>query len=263
MAEAAVDRVEVKIVPCLTGTSDNYSYLIIDKDTRQAAAVDPVEPDKVLQAAQDADVKVIAVLTTHDHWDHAGGNEEMAKRIPGLRVYGGARDKIPAVTDPVQDGDVVSVGGLRVQCLDTACHTPGHICYYVADAVFTGDTMFVAGCGNFNSGTPKQMHHAMLEKLGSLPPDTRVFVGHEYTVKNLLYAISVEPDNEAISKKLAWAKKCRATGTPTVPSCMADEWATNPFMRVREPTVQAYTGKTDPVEAIFEVRKRKSAWKRT
>jgi len=121
--------------------------------------------------------------------------------------------------------------------------------------------MFVAGCGNFNSGTPKQMYAALVEKIGSLPGNTLVYVGHEYTEKNLMFAQTAEPTNQAIKEKLEWTRRQRATGGFSVPSTIESEWATNPFLRCREQSLLQYTGKSDPVECLAEVRKRKSAWR--
>lgn len=138
------------------------------------------------------------------------------QKQPEVVVYGGKGDGAQAVEKEVWDGDSVSVGDLQVQVLATPCHTVGHVCYYVSGsegasgAVFTGDTLFVAGCGNFNTGSPQQMYEALYEKLGDLPGDTRVYVGHEYTVKNLEYAATVEPENADIQQRLQWAKDQRA-----------------------------------------------------
>ncbi|XP_076998338.1 hydroxyacylglutathione hydrolase, mitochondrial isoform X4 [Tamandua tetradactyla] len=200
---------KVELLPALT---DNYMYLITDQDTREAAVVDPVQPQKVLEVVKKHGVRLTTVLTTHHHWDHAGGNEKLVKLLPGLKVYGGD-DRIGALTHKVTHLSTLQVGSLIVKCLSTPCHTSGHICYFVnkpgsseAPAVFTGDTLFVAGCGKFYEGTADEMHKALLEILGRLPPDTKVYCGHEYTINNLKFARHVEPNNVAIQEKLAWAK---------------------------------------------------------
>ncbi|XP_053749756.1 hydroxyacylglutathione hydrolase, mitochondrial isoform X8 [Panthera pardus] len=145
--------------------------------------------------------------------DHAGGNEKLVKLEPGLKVCGGD-DRIGALTHKVTHLSTLQVGSLNVKCLSTPCHTSGHICYFVSKpgsseppAVFTGDTLFVAGCGKFYEGTADEMYKALLEILGRLPPDTRVYCGHEYTINNLKFARHVEPNNTAIQEKLAWAKE--------------------------------------------------------
>ncbi|KAG8145454.1 hypothetical protein E2320_011984 [Naja naja] len=215
------DNMKVEILPALT---DNYMYLLVDEETKEAAIVDPVQPQKVLDAAKKHGVKLTTVLTTHHHWDHAGGNEKLVKMEPGLRVYGGDS----------------RVGSLNVKCLSTPCHTSGHICYFVTKpnsseppAVFTGDTLFVAGCGKFFEGTPEEMYRALIEVLGRLPPETKVYCGHEYTINNLKFARHVEPNNAAIQRKLSWAKAKYDGGEATIPSTIGEEFTYNPFMRVR------------------------------
>eukprot|EP00124_Ichthyophonus_hoferi_P001647 Ihof_evm8s91 gene=Ihof_evmTU8s91 len=233
----------VRIVPML---ADNYGYLIIDRLAKVAAAIDPVEPEKMLAAAKKEGVDITCILTTHSHWDHDGGNVEIAKKLPNAVIYGGKGDSAAAVMHEVGDGDSLKIGNINVNVLYTPCHTPGHVCYVATQnkdgpsAVFTGDTMFVAGCGNFNAGTPQQMYTALVEKICRLPSDTQVYVGHEYTTTNLEFASLVEPNNEAIKKKLNWAKACKAAGKPTIPSTVSDELATNPFVRVTESEVQKW-----------------------
>uniref|UniRef100_A0A8C5K0T4 Hydroxyacylglutathione hydrolase, mitochondrial n=1 Tax=Jaculus jaculus TaxID=51337 RepID=A0A8C5K0T4_JACJA len=236
-----------ELLPTLT---DNCMYLVIDEDTREAAIVDPVQPQKVVEAARKHDVKLTTVLTTHHPWDHAGGNEKLVKLEPGLKVYGGD-DRIGALTHKVTHLSTLQVGSLS-----------GHICYFVSkpgssepSAVFTGDTLFVAGCGKFYEGTADEMYKALLEVLGRLPPDTKVYCGHDYTVNNLKFACHVEPSNTAIQEKLAWAKEKYAIGEPTVPSTLAEEFTYNPFMRAREKTVQQHAGESDPVTTMRAIRK--------
>lgn len=257
-----VDLVNMKI-ELLPALSDNYMYLLIDEDTKEAAIVDPVEPVKVVEAVKKHGVKLKTVLTTHHHWDHAGGNEKMVKLVSGLTVYGGD-DRVGALTKMVKHNNTFKVGSLNVRCLFTPCHTTGHICYYVTKdnsseppAIFTGDTLFIAGCGKFFEGTADQMYTALIEIIGQLPPETRVFCGHEYTVNNLKFARHVEPDNETIRKKLAWAKEKFSNGEPTIPSTVADEFSFNPFMRVRERSVQDHAKKSDPIETMKAIRKEK------
>ncbi|XP_027280781.1 hydroxyacylglutathione hydrolase, mitochondrial isoform X1 [Cricetulus griseus] len=258
------DKMKVELLPALT---DNYMYLVIDEDTKEAAIVDPVQPQKVIEAVKKHHVKLTTVLTTHHHWDHAGGNEKLVKLEPGLKVYGGD-DRIGALTHKVTHLSTLQVGSLIVKCLSTPCHTSGHICYFVSksgssepSAVFTGDTLFVAGCGKFYEGTADEMYKALLEVLGRLPPDTKVYCGHEYTINNLKFARHVEPNNAAIQEKLAWAKEKYAVGEPTVPSTLAEEFTYNPFMRVKEKTVQQHAGETDPVTTMRAIRREKDQFK--
>lgn len=255
---------KIELLPALT---DNYMYLLIDEDTQEAAIVDPVQPQKVVETAKKLGIKLTTVLTTHHHWDHAGGNEKLVKLEPGLKVYGGD-DRIGALTHKVTHLSTLQVGSLNIKCLSTPCHTSGHICYFVSKpggseppAVFTGDTLFVAGCGKFFEGTADEMYKALLLVLGRLPPETRVYCGHEYTINNLKFARHVEPSNTAIQEKLAWAKEKYARGEPTVPSTLAEEFTYNPFMRVREKSVQQHAGEVDPVTTMRAIRREKDQFK--
>ncbi|KAI4370482.1 hypothetical protein MLD38_018833 [Melastoma candidum] len=256
---------KVHHVPCL---DDNYAYLIIDESTNEAAVVDPVEPDKVIQAAKDYGADLKLVLTTHHHRDHAGGNDKIKALIPGIKVYGGSLDNVEGCTDKVDNGHKLSFGkDTNIVCLHTPCHTKGHISYYVTGkgeedlAVFTGDTLFIAGCGKFFEGTAEQMYQSLCVTLGSLPKPTKVYCGHEYTEKNLQFALTVEPDNAKIQEKLSWAELQRQRGLPTVPSTIEEEMETNPFMRVELAELQEKTGCKSPVECIGTIRERKEKWR--
>ncbi|KAJ0401956.1 hypothetical protein P43SY_002003 [Pythium insidiosum] len=230
---------QVEVIPVL---SDNYAYLLIDDSTRVAAAVDPVDADKVVARAQALGVTITTILTTHSHWDHAGGNEALVERLqkPSLVVVGGVDDDIPMVTREVTTGDRIAVGALEIEVFHTPCHTRGHVLYLCEGALFTGDTLFVAGCGRFFAGSPAEMHHALNGVVAALPDTTRVFCGHEYTLSNLRFAAHVEPANDAVQRKLAWAQRQTSAGTPTIPSTVADERATNPFLRVAHADVQRF-----------------------
>ncbi|XP_031498434.1 hydroxyacylglutathione hydrolase cytoplasmic-like isoform X2 [Nymphaea colorata] len=222
-------------IPCL---EDNYAYLIIDESSGEAAVVDPVEPEKVLKVANDNGVSTVKlVLTTHHHW--------------------------------LEHGDKISLGrDVNILALHTPCHTKGHICYFVTGkeeedpAVFTGDTLFVAGCGKFFEGTAEQMYQSLCMILRPLPKQTRVYCDHEYTEKNLRFALFVEPENEHIKRKLLWAKHQREANQPTVPSSIEEELYINPFMRVDMPEVQKRVGRSSAVEALMELRRMKDNWTR-
>ncbi|XP_052848854.1 hydroxyacylglutathione hydrolase, mitochondrial isoform X1 [Drosophila gunungcola] len=257
---------EIKILPAL---QDNYMYLIVDTKTREAAVVDPVEPELVIKTVQEEKLTLNKVLTTHHHWDHAGGNEKLVKLWEKqLDVYGGD-DRIGALNQKVQQDDSFTIGSLNVKCLSTPCHTTGHICYHVTagegngeGAVFTGDTLFQGGCGRFFEGTPEEMYEALCTKLSALPDDTKVFCGHEYTLQNMSFARHVEPDNEVIQQRIEWAKHRRASQDPTVPSTIGEEKSWNPFMRVHEATVQKHAGgATDPIVTMGKLRKEKDTFK--
>ncbi|KAL5263160.1 hypothetical protein ACHWQZ_G008537 [Mnemiopsis leidyi] len=248
-------KMKVNLIPLL---KDNYGYLIIDESTNVGAVVDPVTPDTVLKAISDSGVKVDQVLTTHHHWDHAGGNEELNAKKPGMTFYGGD-DRIGAMNKKVVHNETFSIGSMKVTCFETPCHTTGHICYLVegegADpAVFTGDTLFAAGCGRFFEGTAPEMYRALIEILSSLPDNTRVYCGHEYTAQNLKFAKHVEPENTAVLNMIDEVAKKREAGEPTIPTTIGQEKTFNPFMRVRESAVQKFAGCTDPVEVMREIR---------
>ena len=224
----------MRVVP-VPVLQDNYSYLIIDEEQSVAAVVDCAEVDPMLEAAQNQGVTITSVLSTHHHYDHVGGNEAIAEKIP-VRVYGNADDdgRIPALTDGVREGETVHVGGLVARPILVPAHTSGHMAYYFEQqrSVFTGDTLFAAGCGRLFEGDPAQMMSS-LAKLNALPESTKVYCGHEYTVRNLEFAQSLEPKNKAIADKLAWAQARRREGLPTVPSTIGSERTTNPFLRTR------------------------------
>jgi len=253
--------VEVVPVPQL---ADNYAYLLIDPATREAAVVDCAEAAPVLAELDRRGVRLVAVLATHHHFDHVGGNEDLVAAVPGLRVYGSAGDapRIPGITDRVRDGDPIGFGRVKGRAIMIPAHTSGHVAYHFPTerAVFTGDTLFAAGCGRLFEGDAAQMMSS-LGRLAALPDDTRVFCGHEYTQKNLEFAVSLEPGNKAATKKLDDVRALRKAGKPTIPSTIAEEKATNPFLRTDSPELAATVrGKVpgipsnDPVALFAAVR---------
>ena len=220
----------MKVVP-VPQLMDNYAYLVIDEGTRHAGIVDCAEAGPVLAAVQREQVRLTAVLPTHHHYDHVGGNQELLAAQPNLIVYG-VDQRIPGLTTRVQDGDRLQLGGLTAQVIFIPAHTTGHIAYYFASerAVFTGDTLFAGGCGRLFEGDAAMMLRS-LSKLSVLPDDTRVYFGHEYTEKNLRFALTLEPHNAALLEKHAWAKAQTRQGEPTTPTTIGSEKATNPFLR--------------------------------
>lgn len=214
--------------------ADNYAYLLIDPATGAAGVVDCAEARAVLDEVARRRVHLVAVLATHHHFDHVGGNQDLLAALPELRVYGSADDapRIPGITDRVRDGDAVAVGDLGGRVILIPAHTSGHVAYHfpAERAVFTGDTLFAGGCGRLFEGDARQMM-ASLGKLAALPDDTRVYCGHEYTEKNLRFAAALEPGNRALAEKLAAVQALRRAGKPTVPSTIGEEKATNPFLR--------------------------------
>jgi hydroxyacylglutathione hydrolase len=249
-------------VPCL---QDNYAYLVICERTKRAAIVDPGEAAPVLAAVAREGVTLTTVWATHHHGDHVGGVDELAKQLGTLEVVASERDgsRVPRVSHTVADGAQVAVGDVTGKIIFNPGHTLGAISFWVEDAVFTGDTMFAAGCGRLFEGTPAQMQES-LARLAALPPETRVFFGHEYTASNLRFAAEVEPGSEAVAARLASVAATREAGNWTTPSTVADERATNPFVRVHEPTVRAAARRiepelddSDPVAVLAVIR----AWK--
>ncbi len=223
-------------IACL---KDNYAYLLICEKTRKAAAIDPSDASAVRAAIDAHGVELAAIWNTHHHWDHVGGNEALASEF-SVPIVAHASDmgRVPGQTVGVNDGDIVSVGEIRARVIHVPGHTLGAVAYVTegdAPSVFTGDTLFLAGCGRLFEGTAAQMH-ASLKKLASLPGETQVYCGHEYTEKNLQFAQSIEPSNADIASAIKSAQKARSRGAPTVPGTIAEEQKTNPFLRVERST---------------------------
>ena len=226
---------------------DNYTYLVICEETREAAVIDAPEADPVIARVDATGARVTQILSTHHHPDHAMANPALAKRY-GVPVIGHSsdRERLAGFTQGVDEGDSVSVGRSSARVLHIPCHTTGHVAYVFDEdkALFSGDMLFAAGCGRTFEGTPAMMYDALCVKLAALPDDMRVFCGHEYTETNLRFAASVEPDNTAVREKLARVRATRANAAPdwhdagpdemTIPSTLAEERATNPFMRARD-----------------------------
>lgn len=256
---------------------DNYTYLIIDEASNQAAVVDAPEAGPVVRAVERLGVNLTKVLSTHHHWDHSAANPELAERY-GAPVYGHASDsgRIPGFTDGLEQGDRISVGGLEAEIAFIPAHTRGHIAYIFDEGVFCGDTLFAAGCGRLFEGSPAMMHEALNVKLARLDDGVKVYCGHEYTESNLRFALAVEPGNQAVRKKLDQVRNRRAGAAAdwhdatdaemTVPSTIGEERATNPFMRVDSPEIIASVRKQhpgagdDPVTILGHVRAMKDAF---
>ncbi|KAG0276393.1 hypothetical protein BGZ95_007601 [Linnemannia exigua] len=251
----------MRIIP-VPVLEDNYAYVLFDEKTSEAAVIDPVEPQKVLHVVQHLNAKLTSVLITHHHWDHTNGNVELLAQKPGLDVYG-YDARIPEINYVVKDREEVKVGSLTVQALWTPCHTKGSVCFYVKDgddcAVFTGDTLFLSGCGRFFEGTAADMYNSLIHVLATLPVETKVYCGHEYTLANLKFARHVEPDNVHVAQKLQWATDEMVKST--IPGTIGEELLVNPFLRVNEPSLQASTGKTDPIDVMHDLRELKNNFK--
>jgi len=254
--------------------SDNYLWLLQSPDSHRAAVVDPGDAAPVLQALEARSLDLVCILLTHHHADHAGGVAELVERT-GARVVGPDTVKIPTVTEPVHDHAVVDtgLGGPAARVLTVPGHTLDHIAYLLPalgedprPLLFCGDTLFAAGCGRVFEGTPPQMV-ASLDRLAALSPDTLVYCAHEYTLSNLRFAVAAEPDSTAVAERLTEATEMRARGLPTVPSTIAIERATNPFLRADQPSVmQQAAGRlasapADRIESFAALRQWKNEFR--
>ncbi|HZW17988.1 MAG TPA: hydroxyacylglutathione hydrolase [Luteimonas sp.] len=220
----------------LPAFEDNYIWTLRGDDGR-AIVVDPGEAGPVLAAA-DAGLRPQAILLTHHHTDHIGGVEELLRRWPGLPVLAPVDDRIPVASRRVGDDERVELGGWAFDVLAVPGHTVSHIAFHGHGLLFCGDTLFSLGCGRMFEGTPAQML-ASLDRLAALPGDTLVCCGHEYTLSNAAFARAVEPDNPALARRIEEAQAMRQSGRPTLPSTLAGECDTNPFLRVDAPAVRA------------------------
>ena len=248
------------IVPVRAFT-DNYIWVI--HDCCHAAVVDPGDAAPVLDFLRRENLQLVAILNTHHHNDHVGGNAALLREFP-VPVYGPAHESIPTLTHRLKEGDNVQLAEfpLSFNILDIPGHTAGHIAYYGANLLFCGDTLFACGCGRLFEGTPQQMY-ASLQKLAGLPDETLVYCGHEYTLANIRFAKVVEPGNQALLELEAATKKLRERDIPTLPSTMVREKATNPFLRCNQLEViqsaNDYLGESlpDPVSVFAAIR----SWK--
>jgi hydroxyacylglutathione hydrolase len=255
-------------VPCL---KDNYAYLVI-ASSGEAAVVDASEAAPVLDALRREGAVLKSIWSTHHHWDHVGGNVELAREEGGrggIEVAGHTSDegRLPGLTRRVDTGDVVSVGDVSARCIHIPGHTLGAVGYFVdvggQRAVFTGDTLFCSGCGRLFEGTPAQMH-ASLARLLALPGDTRVFCGHEYTESNLRFAAHVEPTNADVARARERAAMLRARGEPTVGTTLDEERRVNPFLRAGSVEIRATLGvpaAVDEVASFAAIRAAKDSFR--
>ena len=237
--------------------SDNYIFLLHDPRTHGAAVVDPAEAGPVLRQLQQLGAKLVALFNTHHHADHVGGNRHLLEHYPNAVVYGGAEDRgrIPGQQVELSAGDTVSFAGQTAQILFVPGHTRGHIAYYfpVSGHLFCGDTLFAGGCGRLFEGTPSQMVNS-LAQLRDLPASTQIWCAHEYTLKNLEFAVTVDPQNPDLQERLQQVRTARSRGEATVPSQIGIEQRTNPFLRWDQPALQKTVQSQDPVQVFAQIR---------
>jgi hydroxyacylglutathione hydrolase len=241
--------------------SDNYTFVLHNPLTHQAAVVDPAVAEPVLDGLTQLGADLVWILHTHHHWDHIGGDRTLLTQFPNLTIYGGALDqgRIPGLQKGLVAGDRVTVCGRTAEILFVPGHTRAHIAYYFPSEgtepgnLFCGDTLFAGGCGRLFEGTPQQMVTS-LEQLRQLPPETRVWCAHEYTLKNLQFAITVDPANPALQERLKQTRGMRDRLEPTIPTTIGLELETNPFFRWDDPALIATTKIEDPVRSFARLR---------
>lgn len=249
---------EIHQFPC---RSDNFGVLIRDTATGTVALIDAPEEAAILKAVEETGWKPSLILTTHHHIDHVEANEALKARF-GLEIVAPEAEasKIPGVDRTVREGDRVKVGESEAIVIETPGHTAGHISFHFPEAkvAFTADTLFALGCGRLFEAPPPVMH-ASLAKLAALPPETAVYCGHEYTLSNARFAVTIDPENKALAARAAEVEQLRADGKPTLPTTIARELETNPFLRAGDPAIRKNLGMeaASDADVFAEIRKRK------
>ncbi|MBW4642337.1 MAG: hydroxyacylglutathione hydrolase [Goleter apudmare HA4340-LM2] len=246
----------------LHALSDNYIFLLHDDTHNIAAVVDPAEAEPVLQELAALKAELVGILNTHHHHDHVGGNQQLMQQFPHVTVYGGEEDRgrIPGQQVFLQDGSRVQFGDRTAEVIFVPGHTRAHIAYYFppnqvsgTGDLFCGDTLFAGGCGRLFEGTPTQMVDS-LTKLRALPDNTLVWCAHEYTLKNLQFALTVDSDNTDLQRRYDEVKSYRSRGEATVPSLLGVEKLTNPFLRWEQPSLQLTVNSNEPVQTFARIR---------
>lgn len=241
---------------------DNYGVLVRDPATGAVATIDAPNGDEVAAALRSKGWKLTHILNTHRHGDHTDGNLPL-KTATGCTIIGprGEADQVPGIDKAVGDGDTFMLGSIEVRVLDTPGHTKGHITFWMPSAgvAFAGDTLFAMGCGRVFEGNAEQMWNS-LSKLAALPPATKVYCGHEYTLANAKFALTIEPENEKLQARVKETEAQRARGEMTLPTTIAVELETNPFLRAKSPAIRKRLGlESAPDWQVFgEVRERKN-----
>lgn len=244
--------------------SDNFGVLVHDRRSGETAIIDAPEEGPILEALTRTGWTPTVLLITHHHGDHVAANLALKQRF-GLKIVGPKAEaaKIPGIDETVAEGDVLTFGGEQVQVLETPGHTAGHVSYYLphTGVAFTADTLFALGCGRLLEGTPAMML-ASLKKLAALPPATSVYCGHEYTLANARFALTIDPDNAALQARAKTIEAQRAQGELTLPTTIGEELATNPFLRWGDPAIRRKLGmeNASDEEVFAEIRRRKDVF---
>ncbi len=254
----------IDVLPIL---EDNYTFLLHDDGKDITAIIDPGDSEPVLAACKTHGYELDFILITHHHWDHTGGNQELVART-GCQIVGPASEAeaIADLSVTLNPSDTFSLGNTKADVMDIAGHTAGHIGYYFATekALFCGDALFIGGCGRVFEGTSEQMWES-LDRMRQLPPDTKVYCGHEYTAVNAEFALSLEPDNPKIQAYKKRIDDLRRKDQPTVPGNLGEEIACNPFLRCAEAEFKAAIGMADshPTEVFRQIRGQRNTFRRT
>lgn len=252
--------VHIHQFPCL---SDNFGVLLHDPATGATASIDAPDAAMAIAALDERGWQLTDILVTHHHADHVQGIPALKARFPKARVTAPAKEaaRIGGVDLAVSEGDFVHVGGIEARIIETPGHTAGHIAYYfeAQDVLFTGDTLFAMGCGRVME-TPMAVMWDSLAKLASLPGDTQIYCGHEYTLANAKFALTIDPGNALLQSRAVEVAALRAAGKATLPTTLALELATNPFLRAEDAQVQAGLNMAgaDPAAVFAELRERKN-----
>ncbi|PHH59560.1 hypothetical protein CDD81_2867 [Ophiocordyceps australis] len=265
VTSAATRAMHIKTIPMWVGTGNNYSYLVVDDKSKHAVIIDPANAPEVAPVLKEAisagQICLTAIVNTHHHWDHAGGNKALLEELgnPYLDIIGGK--DCDGVTKKPVNGQMLKLGDIFIKAIHTPCHTQDSICFYMEDmtgrVVFTGDTLFISGCGKFFEGSAAEMHEALNRRLAALPDDTVVYPGHEYTKSNVKFTSSVL-QNEAVRRLHEFAEQNQET---TGKFTIGDEKKHNAFMRVDDPEIHKITGASDPVTVMGKLREMKNSFK--
>lgn len=253
-------RSEIHQFICLT---DNFGVLLHDPATHATASIDAPESGPILAALDAKGWNLTDILITHRHRDHVQGIAGLKRRFPGARVVAPAKEaaEIGGADVAVDQDDVVSVGSRSCKIMATPGHTIGHIVYWFEDdaLLFTGDTLFAMGCGRVFETAPTVMWESLVA-IAALPEETQIYCGHEYTLANARFALSVDPQNALLKRRADEVGRLRAQGALTLPTTIALECATNPFLRAEDPAIQAGLGMAgaDPADVFAELRERKN-----